>query len=225
MKALKIKPSLAFLRFKTSDKIALGKNIINGVTAEAAKLPNMPHTVIQLTAANADLDTKNQAASSGDRVAIATKNFSEKTWKSYFRDVANYVNYIANGDKVLIEACGFTPTSGEAATPLPGEHVSNFVASPVLHHHGAIELSCDGQWKTRSNFLFALAPSNATVMQNGNTIVLSTASGETFYIVPDTHHHVLIENVPSGLQMKAHAVAFNAVGTAPISEAIQVKAL
>ncbi len=223
MKMLKIKPSLDFLQLKTSDKVAKGKVIINGITAQLGKLPNLPHTAAQLTTINSDLDAKNQAAASGDRVAIAQKIASEKTWNTNFRDTANYVSYVANGDKILIEACGFDPTSGEAAAPVPAEPVNNFVASPVLRQPGIVELSCDGQSKAHSNFLFALAPSNATVTQDGNTLILTTASGETFYIVPDTHHHVLIEGLASSVVMNAYAVAFNTVGTGPVSDAVQVK--
>ncbi len=223
MKMLKIKPTLDFLHFKTSDKIAKGKNIINGVTAQLAKLPNLPHTVAQLTGFNSDLDAKNQAAASGDRVAIAQKIASEKTWNTNFRDTANYVNYVANGDKILIEACGFDATSGEAADPIPAALVTNFEAIPVLRQSGVVELSCDGQAKPHSNFLFALAPANATVTQDGNTLVLTTATGETFYVVPDTHHHVLIEGLTPSVVMNAYVAAFNTVGTGPVSDAVQVK--
>jgi hypothetical protein len=176
-----------------------------------------------LTTINIDLDTKNQAAVSGDRVAIAQKIASEKTWNANFRDTANYVNYVANGDKVLIEACGFDPTSGEAAAPIPPVLVNNFKASPVFRQLGVVELSCDGQAKSSTNFLFALAPTNATVAQNGNTITITTAAGDTIYIVPDTHHHVLVEGLPSGVPINAVAAAFNSVGTGPISDIIPVK--
>jgi hypothetical protein len=225
MRLLKIKAALLFLHLRIIEKIALGKNIINGITAQAAKLPNLPHTAAQLATANTDLDTKNQAASSGDHGAIAAKIASEKTWNGLFKDTASYVSYVANGDKMLIENCGFTPTSGESADALPPEAVNNFVSGPIPRNAGVLELSCDAQPKTHSNFVFAVTPANATVARQGNALVITSASGENFYIVPDTHHHILIDSLPSGTTLNTYAAAFNSVGTGPVSDVIQTRAL
>ena len=60
MATLKVKVLLSFLRLAIVDKILKGKLIISGVTTQAAKLPNLPFTVAQLTAVNDDLDKKTQ---------------------------------------------------------------------------------------------------------------------------------------------------------------------
>jgi hypothetical protein len=161
----------------------------------------------------------------GDRVAIAQKRASEKTWKGMFRDTANYVSYIANGDKGFIESCGFEATSSEGTTVVPSEPATNFVASPVLHHHGAVALSCDAQTKARSNFLFALAPANATVLQIGDTIKITTESGDVIYLALNTRKSIMIEGLPSDTVMSAYVAAFNKLGTAPVSAPVHVKAL
>jgi monomeric isocitrate dehydrogenase len=63
MATLKVKVLLSFLRLAIVDKILKGKLIISGVTTQAAKLPNLPFTVAQLTAVNDDLDKKTQELS------------------------------------------------------------------------------------------------------------------------------------------------------------------
>jgi hypothetical protein len=225
MKTLIIKTSLSFLRTTISDKLTIGKNIINGVTLNAAKLPNLPHSIAHLTTANTDLDNHNQTASGGDRALIAQKRATEKAWDGMFRDTANYVSYIASSDKGFIESCGFEPTSSEGAPMVACEPPYNFMARPAMHAHNAVALSCDAQTKARSNYIFALAPENATVLQTGNTIKITTESGDVIYIAANTRRKVVIGGIPSGAVNNAYVAAFNKAGTSGVTGPVRVIAM
>ena len=224
MSNLKIKVSLDFLRKKIADKLVKGKLIITGVGNQLAKLPSLPFTVAQLQSSNDDLDKKNQAAAGGDHTAIEQRNASEKIWITEYKSVGNYVSYVANGDAAFISSCGFDATSGQSSSPVPVDALGNLQGVAIVKSPGAIDISNDGQTAARG-YAYLVTPTTANVVQQGNTLVITTAAGDVIYLVPDTHHHAVVSGLPSGVAMSLYGAGFNHLGTGNLTQAKDVKAL
>ena len=200
---------------KVADKIQKAKVIITGITAQVAKLPNLPIPVTQLTTLNSDLEQKNTAAASGSHSDVAARNTSEKSWIAAFRATANYVNEVADGNKQFILDCGFDATSSESTPKGNTVALANFVAKP-LTTSGSVEISNDGQ-QDADSYLYMLAPTDTVVQQQGDMLVI-TMGGKTLYLIPDTHHHTTATGLPSAQKLSAYGVALNLNGTGPVTK-------
>jgi len=223
MATLKVKVLLSFLRLLIVDKILRGKLVISGVTSQAAKLPNLPFTVVQLTAANDDLDKKTQAAADGGKTAIKARNAAEKVWDNNFKATANYVNAVANGDALFISQCGFESSSEHSTTKQVPNQLVNLKGEAITNAPGNIAISSNTESNAKA-YASIITSTNAVVDQVGDMIIV-TVGNEKVYLVLDTHHKSVAHELPSGTELSLYGVAFNGTGVGQIAQAKNVKAL
>ncbi len=105
---------MEFARYTVGDLIVFSGNVVTVVTgyAPAAAIKPTP-AVVQ--AAIDDLVSKNQAAMNGGRTERMERNGSKGTLIDYVRSWATYVDFIADGDVMVVLNCGFQPR--RASTP------------------------------------------------------------------------------------------------------------
>jgi hypothetical protein len=219
----KVQVLVNFLKIKITDKIARGKRIISGITAQAAKLPNLPVTTAAYTTANNDLDTKYQAAVNGDRVAIAARNASEKTWNGLTKQVANYVNYVANGDQNFILACGFDHTTAESTPTHRPDTADGLEAKPIVDHAGSLDVSSNSDSNVKA-YLYVAATAGFTVEQQGDNLIIS-AGAERMVLNVDTHHAAILDGCPSATPLNIYGLEINHVGAGTLTRGKTVQAL
>src|SRR5688572_2297099 len=111
---IKKKASLAFIGDAPADKVTYGANAIAELTLNVALFPNLPVSLVNLTAAQSALAAAVPAAATGAYVAKAALVNAEKIWDDDFRQTANYVSAIANGDEEVIIKGGCVATKGES---------------------------------------------------------------------------------------------------------------
>ena len=206
---------MKFLGLTPTEKIPEGNIMIAGITKSAADLPNLPVTIVELTAMNKDLDDKNSAAKDGGHIAITARNTSEKIWKAAFKNTALYVQSLANGDAAFIAAAGMKSTSGETTPKAETVALAGFKGA-ALATPGSIEVENEAQAQA-DGYVYVLAPDAATIKQVGNALVI-TMGGVDVYVIPDTHHDVVQTGLTSNQKLSVYGVAFNNKGTGPLSK-------
>ena len=218
MSALKFHVLMLFLKFTPSDKIQKGKVIINFLGTNAAMFPALPQTVAQLTTLNNNLDKAQQAAANGDAVAIMARNGTEKAWVAGFKLVANYVNYLANGDGNIIKAAGLDPTKGESVPTTKPDALSNFKATIPASPAGSAVVSNDATSLSKS-FVYMGVPPSTKMEQIGDMIKITTPNGDVLYIQADTHHNAVMSGLVSGVKLSIYGFDFNNKGAGPLTQA------
>ena len=207
--------SMAFLSLSTGEKPAEGNTMISGITKSAGDLPNLPVTVVGLTALNKDLSDKYALAKDGGHIAITERNTAEKVWNVAFKSTALYVKSLANGDATFIAAAGMKSTVGETTPKAETVGLLNFKAT-VLATPGSAEIENESQTQA-DGYVYFLTPETATIKQVGDAIII-TIGGLDIYVVPDTHHDVVQTGLTSNKKLSVYGVAFNNKGTGPLSK-------
>ncbi len=217
MSALKLHVSFTYLRDTPVNKIAKGKQIINGLTANAAKFPALPQSVAQLTTLNNDLDKTQQAAANGDTVAIMARNSSEKNWVAGYKLVTTYVNYLANGDGNIIKMAGLDTTQGESVPTTKPDALANLNAEAPSNPAGTAIVGNDATRLSKS-FVYMLVPPATQMQQQGDLIKITTPAGDVLYLQADTHHHAVMSGLESGKKLSVYGFDFNNKGAGPLTQ-------
>jgi len=215
MSKLKVNVSLEFLRALVEVKVQKGATIIAGLIAQALKLTGLPIPVADLTTANNNLIQGIQDAASGSHADIEKRNQLEAKWITVFREDANFVSQIANGDAAFILLCGLDPTSSETTPSLPAIALEKLVAVPVSTP-GCVEVSMAKQLNA-AGFVTILAPETVTVIAKGDAIEI-TFNGASVFIIPNTHNHFSLSGLISKVTLAVFGVAFNLHGTGPLTK-------
>ncbi len=216
MSNLTVKGSFDFLNDSPEDKVSMGDNVVAciAVPAVAAKLINVPITVVQLTLLTTLLRADISLAASGDHSAIAKRVKSEAKWDDGYVSLVEFVNQIGKGDKAFILSCGLKATA-EVTTPTPmPEALVNLIAKPT-EKTGEIVFTNDAQ-KQAAAFLYGAFPVGTSVTVSGNTITIANGTF-TCYLSPNTHHTATIQGLPSDIPFKVAGLAFNLKGTGPLT--------
>jgi len=215
MSKLKVQVSLDLFNTPVTNKVKKGKIILAAVVAQTLKLPHLPDPLLTLTDAQTNLEFTSQQAQSGDHAAVAATHTSENVWDPLFRRLAGYVNTVADGNKEFILLMGFEATAAETVPLAPTEILKSFYADSSKTI-GNVDIISAPQHLSES-FLFALAPPDAVISQNGNTIII-TLGLKKIYIVPNTHHNTIVTGLPSGEELSVYGAAFNNKGTGPVTK-------
>jgi hypothetical protein len=175
------------------------------------------------TLSNDDLDKKAQAAEDGGKTAIKARNASEKVWNNIFKTTASYVNLIANGDVLFINQCGLDASAEHTTTKsIPGGLV-NFEGTPIVKSAGAVEIKYDADTNAKA-YASIITSTNAVIEQHGDMIIV-TVGNEKVYILLDTHHKTVANELPSGTELSLYGAAFNGYGVGQLTQAKNIKAL
>ncbi len=218
MSTLKAKVSLDFLNGSIDSKIKKGQVIIDGLTAQILKVPDLKVPILTLKDRQANLVFTSTAAASGSHTAIADQAASEKLWDADFRSDAISVSEVADGNKVLILATGYDCTSTETVPSVIPVALGGYTAA-IGSKTGSVALNADSQHGA-SAYLFTLVPPEATIKQMGNTLVI-TVGGKIIYVTANTHHVATAEGLTSDVVVSAYGLALNLRGSGPFIKSLK----
>jgi hypothetical protein len=223
---LQLKVSFAFLDDSPGDKRTTGDLIISKITANAGDYPDLPWTILELTAANNLLKTTVPAAATGDHSAEADLHGAEKDWDHKFSDTGKYVNYVAKGDESKIVNAGYKATSGEShPTPAPGDLVS--FDAQASKTKGRITMESKAMPHADAYLYMAVqganfpGPAGIQMERLGNQFTF-TVNGAKITLLVDTHRKAQIDALNSSQPATVVAAAVNRAGTGNLSSAVEV---
>jgi len=212
---IKSHASLEFLSKSIPDKIVFGGSVVAELIAHPLVFPNLPHTILVLTADNTDLQNKSVAAATGDFSATAAMHLSEKKWETDYRDTANYVSTVANGNEETIRNGGFIPTKSETTpTQAPGALINFDVM--VNKASGSFHASSD-PLKGVAGYAYLAVPDGVTLTYNGDQVEIEVG-GKKIYLLVDTHRKANFNNVDGGVKLNVSCYAVNRAGSGPAAD-------
>ncbi len=97
---------LDFMIYPVVDKVAFYRNISIQL-ADTSIFPNLPVPLATIKAIIDDFESAVLAAKDGAHSVIAMRNDKERITDDLFRELAGYVNKVANGDETIIIQSGF----------------------------------------------------------------------------------------------------------------------
>jgi len=224
MSERKAKVSYDFKTYNPVNKGLFGDNVIAEMTEHSGVFSNPDVDMSSLTSVNSDLKTKTQEALSGDKEKILRRDAAEVVWDNTFSREAQYVERIANGDKLIIAQSGYHNTDTEAQP----------VDKPAMPHLDAwgnkAKGSIHAEIKALANirgivFIASTQPidSNSLSIKNKQLKMSGNITGDIEAIL-GTKRKVNFEGLVSGTTYYIAAIAFNAAGPSDISEIITVVA-
>jgi len=166
----RIKVVLDFMVYPVVEKLPFYKNITIQV-ADASLYPNLPVSLATIKAALDDFESALLAAKDGGHTAIAVRNDKEKIVDELFRDLASYVNKVANGDETIIIKSGFHASKQPSSHQKPEFTVSDGVHSgSVILKIKAIQAAVAYIWQ----YVQEGSPNAASVWVTVNTSTVTT---------------------------------------------------
>ena len=121
----KLKVLYDFLKLTVAEKIITYRIILANLRSYPNKFPNPYVPLNNVDTLIGELESANQTAQNGGHPAYVNLQNAEVAADKAFRELANYVSYIANGDEATILLAGFTPTNEPAQFQKPDLAVSN----------------------------------------------------------------------------------------------------
>jgi hypothetical protein len=177
-------------------KIAFGPIVVTKMTANAATFVTPRVPLATLTSANTDLNNKYQAwLSTGDSVRQALED-SERNWLRLYRQQADYVDGIANGDGAIIELSGFHHTKEESDPTKKPDMPQNADAFGLPHTRGAIHATAKKQKGINGHVIIAYSP-EAIISINGSQVTC-TVNHPPETRLPPTVFSVVVETAAAG---------------------------
>jgi hypothetical protein len=223
---LQLKVSFAFLDESPADKGPIGDLIIAKLTANAGDYPDLPWTILQLTAANDLVRTRLAEAATGDHAGEVNLRAAEKDWDHKFSDTGKYVNYVAKGVEAKIVNAGYTATSAEShPTPIPGDIVGfdvdpsktkgrvNIESKALPHAEAYLYIAMQG-----GNFP---GPGGPEMTRVGNQFTFNFNGARITFLV-DTHRKAHIDALISSQPATVVAAAVNRAGVGNMTDPIEV---
>ena len=158
---------------------------------------------------------------SGDKVKIQEREEAEKVWDAKFRKEAEYVQRIANGNKLIIAQSGYHSTETEI-------HPLQKPATPILQAwgnkgKGSIHAEILPVADTRGIvFLAAGKGALANMSVDGQIVKVKGQGVDEINALFGTKRKVDFVNLTSGQEYEITAFAFNATGVSDMAAPISV---
>lgn len=216
--------SLDFIDETPTKKGVFGDNVIAEMSDPAHviifPMPDVPMATLQIV--NDALKLKTQQALSGDKERILERDAAERVWNANFRKQAQYVNRIADGDKLIIAQSGYHSTDTEVSP-------KDKPAQPDLDAWGnKAKGSIYAEAETIANMKGIVFIASTQPIDNNNLSIknkqlkMSGAIVGEVEVILGTKRKVDFEGLMSGTKYYIAAVAFNAAGPSDISNVIDV---
>ena len=215
------KVSFGFLDKTPTQKGMFGDNVIAGLTDNAGDFPTPDVPLTELNDVNNALKLKTQQAMNGDKVKIEERNAAEVVWNDKFRKEGEYVQRIANGNKVLIAKSGYEHTDTESEpVEVPGQAQVDAWANKGRGSGIHIEMEplngCRGLI-----FFVSTQPLTGKVAIKGDQIKM-LAPEMVVDIKLTTKRKVDITDLTSGQLYYVSALGFNASGVGEMANPVEV---
>lgn len=218
------KVSLDFIMLTPSQKGVFGDNVIAEMTDHPLVFVTPDVPIATLTSVNDDLKLKTQQALSGDKEKILEREASEKTWNSTFKKEAQYVDRIADGDKLIIAQSGYHSTATEVHPAVKPDQAE--LDAWGNKAKGSIHAEIKPLTGTRG-IVFVASPQpiggGAVSVKNGQVKIASAVAADMELIL-GTSRKVDFQGLVSGTTYYIAALGFNAAGVGDISTVIDVVA-
>ncbi len=211
-----------FNSLSVTEKIAFGPSVVTLMTTNVATFATPKVPLATLTTANTDLHTKNDAfVLNGESARPALLN-SQKNWIKLYRQQADHVDGVANGDAAIIALSGFKQTKSESSpSEKPGICAnSDFFANRTK---GSIHVQTDAI-KGAMGYVSIISNQEVGIGVSGNQIVIKLGD-KIVSIVVDTHRTVDHNGLPSHVDMNATIAAFNRASTGEFTPNVDVSVL
>lgn len=207
-----IKGLFNFVKLFRTDKPSFSQNVVTSMTGN----PNFPTPAVPLvdiTSAVDDLIIKNALAEEGSPLQIATANSAGKFLDNLLREQCTYVSQIANGDALIIQSSGFTPSKVRSPKgipdPMSGQTISRGTTA------GSVVLGSTRNVKALLVFTFYSMDPNISIAfltANGGFVLQPNVT-----CVVSTKFNRFIAGLNSNTVYYFVTVPFNGAGWGPVS--------
>lgn len=221
MSTREAKVSFEFTEKTPTQKGMFGDNVIAKMTENAADFPTPDVPLATLTTVNDALKLKTQQAMSGDKVKIEERNAAEVTWDDNFRKEGEYVQRIANGDKVLIAKSGYEHTDTDIhPAEIPGQ--AQIEAWANRGRNSGIHVEMEPLNGCRGLIFFVTSqPLTGKVTIKGDQLKLMAAE-QIVDVKLTTKRKVDFTDLVSGQLYYVSALGFNASGVGDMANPVEV---
>lgn len=175
--------------------------------------------ITTLTDTNNRLNDLEQAAMSGDKIAIQKRKLMNTQWNDQLKQMVAYVSLIRDGSVDLIKSTGFdaTKTSRQKKQKIAGLH--NFQAK-VSMAKGEATVSCKAIRGT-NGYVIVAVPDNVKMSMTGNDMLIDL-NGIQVRMKAVTVSSATFEGLTSEQRINISMFAFNTAGTSPLTDAQSV---
>lgn len=204
----KPKISRAFCRFNPQDKVTFGNNTVTTLSGQTATFPNFPVPLIDLTAANNDLNAKYNAFKLYGKSHKQALMESESIWITKWNQTVDYIEVVANGVGSVLELSGIplTKTTIDPIEPCLKPEANLYI--------GDTKGTVRAKTKTVKNakgYFYAVGTSDFEVQKNGNQYTLKLGNSFVSFII-STQKEVVFTSLPSHIDVQGAVAAFNTAG-------------
>lgn len=217
----KAKVKINFIKIPIPEKIQYARDRVLNMTGNANFPTPAPPLPVIGTAAT-DLETKYNKAQGGGQADTIAQNAAEVVLDDLMRDIADYVDDIADGSEVIISSAGFTPTQTEATPvqkPLKPENLKN----KHLDQPGSISSVCDKVENAKAYATVISTSPDGQVTVAGEDIIITSGTGVVIVSV-STNRKTTHSGLTSATKYYVRKFAINAAGRGPDSDVIPIVA-
>jgi hypothetical protein len=215
---LKAHVSLDFNRDTPDEQVGLGNTVIALLTENASVFTDLPVSIADLTTANETLEsTYDDFVQFGDSHEGAFLAALE-SWKDKFTQTAEYVDVVANGSITIINLSGFSHTKTESTKSTKLEAVDT--SMKISNAKGEMSALAKGI-KGAKGYLFVLATAGMEFQLVGNQVIVRCGQEVVSFSV-STRGSVKFQSLPSKIDVKAVAAAFNSAGLGEFSDVTSI---
>lgn len=137
---MKSKIKLPFDRLRPVALLALLRNVVLRMTGNA-NFPTPPYTMADMTTKGDNLEAAIAQATKGSALDRSMRDDQVAITRSVLEKTADYVRFVAQGDRTVLESCGFDMAKQPEPAPLPD--APRDLVAIVTGRNGELEL----RWK------------------------------------------------------------------------------
>jgi hypothetical protein len=209
--------SLAFKELSFSNKVTFGNAVITALSSTDEQgepiinlFPNLPVPLDELQRINDKVFKDLAESETGLHTAKLSLRASVRVWNDAFGATAKYVNFIAQGNVILMSLAGFRSTKSERSPkskPQSPVTLSATVGSSRNSVNAGIKKAVDGA----KAYVFAAAPDGVNISYNGNSMIIEF-EGKQVFINAVTKKKTTFHQMPSLVAYNVSVYAINNAG-------------
>ena len=216
---IKAKASLDCVNYPIPKKVTFGQNVAACLDAESKIFINLPVSTVTLLDTTNALNDAEQAAMTGDKVAIQKRKKLNALWNDQFRQTAAYISLVADGNVEQIKSTGFAPTKTTRQKKPKIASLLNFQAK-VESAKGTATASCK-RAKGANGYVLVAAPDGVKMSMLGNDMLVDV-NGIIVRVKTGTQSAATFTGLQSEQRVNVSMFAFNASGNSALTDAQSV---
>jgi antitoxin (DNA-binding transcriptional repressor) of toxin-antitoxin stability system len=217
----KAKVKIIFIKIPIPQKIEYARDRVTDMTGNPNFVTPDPPLLLISTAAT-DLEIKYNKAQGGGPADTIAQNDAEVVLDDLMRDLADYVDDIADGSEVIISSAGFTPTQ-TIATPVQKPLKPENLKLKHLDQPGSISTVCDKVENAKAYVTVIATSADGQVTVAGEDVIITSGTGVVIVNV-STNRKTTHGGLTTGIKYYVRKFALNAAGRGPDSDVIPIAA-